>query len=340
MLRFLTIILIVCLFLPLALTGCSTPEGETTPTPSIDESETQTPASTVANNTHAPLSTPSATPTETPSGFEYGLRYKVQVIDVIDGDTIDVVLLDGSEERVRLLGIDSPEILASRNEPGEYDNITDLECLENWGIEAKHYVISIVEGNETEIEFDPKAGCRDTYDRLLAYVFYDSSDLNAELVKRGYARVYTEEDFSRESEYITYQKEASESYIGLWDCRVKITPKPTPSIPGIIDIFYIHEKTAGSERQNLNDEYIIFKNVGSMPVDMKGWELKDAIDNTYTFPDFVLQPGKKVTVHTGKGVDTETDLYWGSEDGVWNDGGDIVTLLDATGQIINSEKYD
>lgn len=342
-LRFLKVILLVSILLPISLAGCSSTEEEPIITQTINQSGTQTPApnpsetQTISPGTPTETTTPA--PDETPFEFKLGERYKVQVVDVIDGDTIDVVLPDGSEERVRLLGIDSPEVIASQNKMGEYDNITDLECLENWGIEAKRYVTSIVEGSEIELELDSKASLRDTYDRILAYVFYENYDLNAELIKNGYARVYTEEEFNMKSEYMAYQESADNTFTGLWDCRVKTTPEPEPSIPGIIDIFYIHEKTAGSERQNLNDEYIIFKNVGSIPVDMTGWKLKDAIDNTYTFPDFVIQPGKTFTVHTGKGENTQTDLYWGSEEGIWNDGGDIITLLDATGQIINSEKY-
>ncbi len=46
-----------------------------------------------------------------------------QVSNVVDGDTIDVVFADGSTDRVRILGVDTPETL-SANSPGEYGDIT------------------------------------------------------------------------------------------------------------------------------------------------------------------------------------------------------------------------
>ena len=50
-----------------------------------------------------------------------------QVSDVVDGDTIDVVFADGSTDRVRLLGVDTPETF-SPNSPGEYGDIADTAC--------------------------------------------------------------------------------------------------------------------------------------------------------------------------------------------------------------------
>ncbi len=65
--------------------------------------------------------------------LEYGVRYPVYVEYVVDGDTIDVILPNGTEERIRLLGIDCPETTPERNKLYEYDGITDLDCLAYWG---------------------------------------------------------------------------------------------------------------------------------------------------------------------------------------------------------------
>lgn len=53
--------------------------------------------------------TPSTTAAVTPFSPEFGVKYRVKVVDVIDGDTIDVILSDGSKERVRVLCVDTPE---------------------------------------------------------------------------------------------------------------------------------------------------------------------------------------------------------------------------------------
>jgi len=53
--------------------------------------------------------TPSPNTAVTPFSPEFGVKYRVKVVDVIDGDTIDVILSDGSKERVRMLCVDTPE---------------------------------------------------------------------------------------------------------------------------------------------------------------------------------------------------------------------------------------
>jgi len=104
----------------------NTPISTPALTPILIETPTPTPSPT-------PMPTPTPTPTPTltltPLTFEYGVKYKVKVLDVIDGYTIDVLLPDGSRERVRMLGVDTPEKNPEDNKPYEYDSITDLNYL-------------------------------------------------------------------------------------------------------------------------------------------------------------------------------------------------------------------
>lgn len=146
------------------------------------------------------------------------MKYEVEVVSVIDGDTIDVILPDGTQERVRMLCVDTPETTAENNKPYEYDSITDLDCLAEWGQEAKQFTKSWLEGKTVSIEFDETAGMRGYYGRLLAYVYVDGTDFTAELVKRGYARVYEEGECKKEAEYLKYQQSAMQSGTGLWSC--------------------------------------------------------------------------------------------------------------------------
>ncbi|MFP3909456.1 MAG: thermonuclease family protein [Halobacteriota archaeon] len=225
-----SLLVLILISLALLVAGCLE-EDELTTTPLESPMNEQTPTAS-PTATPTATSTPAvATPTPTavttttePAGtplprYEYGVEYKAQIIGVIDGDTVDVIVYpDKTEERVRLLGIDAPEPVAVRNTPGEYDNITDVYCLETWGKSAKEYLTSAVAGRICDIEFDRNAGFRDDYGRLLAYVDYNR-DVNAELVKLGLSRVYTEENFTRESEYLSYQVEAKEEGMGLWNCK-------------------------------------------------------------------------------------------------------------------------
>ncbi len=83
-------------------------------------------------------------------------------------------------------------------------------------------------------------------------------------------------------------------------------------------------------------EYVLIKNEGLVDVDMSGWQLKDEQNHVYTFPNgFILEAGASVKVHTGPGNDTNTDLYWGRRQAVWNNNGDTAYLYDAEGHLVD-----
>ncbi len=118
---------------------------------------------------------------------------------VVDGDTI--VLNNG--ERVRLIGVDTPETKHPRK-PVEY-----------YGKEASAFTKRMVEGKEVRLEYDWQK--RDKYDRLLAYVYLkDGTFLNAEIVKQGYGHAYTKFPFKYLEQFRQYEKEARENKRGLW----------------------------------------------------------------------------------------------------------------------------
>jgi micrococcal nuclease len=98
-----------------------------------------------------------------------------QVERVIDGDTIDVSI-DGREERVRMIGIDTPETKIPDQPP---------EC---WGPEAAALTEQLLPAGTTvrlERDLEP----RDDYGRLLAYVIRQADELvvNVELARQGAA---------------------------------------------------------------------------------------------------------------------------------------------------------
>lgn len=86
-------------------------------------------------------------------------------------------------------------------------------------------------------------------------------------------------------------------------------------------------------------EWVDLRNADVVAIQMTGWRLTDASGTTYTFPDFKLRPGASVRLHVARGVDTQTDLYWGRTGSVWNNDGDIAYLYDAAGTLIASYSY-
>ncbi|WP_316966711.1 lamin tail domain-containing protein [Candidatus Methanocrinis natronophilus] len=84
----------------------------------------------------------------------------------------------------------------------------------------------------------------------------------------------------------------------------------------------------------VDDEWVELANAGMLSQEFTFWTLIDEKNNTYSFPEgFVLDPGATVKVHTTLGNNTETDLFWGREDPVWDDG-EMATLIDANGEIV------
>ncbi|AIG98423.1 Intermediate filament tail domain protein [Archaeoglobus fulgidus DSM 8774] len=93
------------------------------------------------------------------------------------------------------------------------------------------------------------------------------------------------------------------------------------------------------EEKDEDKKYIVIKNVGTTTVNLKDWKLKDEAGNAYVFPNFTLEPGQAVTLHTGSGVDNETDLYWCSNKPVWDNSGDMAYLLNPEGGVVDSYEW-
>jgi hypothetical protein len=86
-------------------------------------------------------------------------------------------------------------------------------------------------------------------------------------------------------------------------------------------------------------EWVDITNHDVTAVQLAGWRLTDASGTTYEFPSFKLLPGATVRLHVARGVDTATDLYWGRTGSVWNNGGDVGYLYDATGALVSTFAY-
>ena len=119
-------------------------------------------------------------------------------VHVVDGDSLE---LDG--KRIRLLGIDSPEYyqFCYNAKHKKYD------C----GIEAKKYMESLIAGYQVRCEEESK----DIYDRSLSVCFAGDKNLNAEMVKAGWALSYREEG----EKYLSLEKQAKASKKGIWQGR-------------------------------------------------------------------------------------------------------------------------
>lgn len=128
------------------------------------------------------------------------IRLKVHVKRVVDGDT----LLLQTGERLRLIGIDTPESVKPDTPPEPFSH------------EASVFTKRLVEGRDVRLEFDRHR--EDQYGRTLAYVYVDDLLLNEEIVRQGFSRAETRfpfrSDFQRR--FVEAEKEARAAKRGIW----------------------------------------------------------------------------------------------------------------------------
>jgi competence protein ComEC len=114
-----------------------------------------------------------------------------------------------------------------------------------------------------------------------------------------------------------------------------VTPTPTPTTSPTMTPE--PDYTLAIAGLDLANEWVSVWNTGDAPVDLTGCTLSDAgSTHVYTFPSFTLAAGSTVTVHTGSGQNTGTDLFWGLGSSVWNNDGDTVTLKRPSGTVIST----
>ncbi|MES0371473.1 MAG: thermonuclease family protein [Mariprofundaceae bacterium] len=125
----------------------------------------------------------------------------VTVSKVYDGDTFKT----RSGEKVRLLGINTPEI-AHGGKPGQ-----------PFGKIAKHELKSLIQGKLVRLQFDREK--RDKYGRLLAHIYLrDGTWINAHMIERGLAHSYTfAPNFRHSSELLKKERTARNSKPGIWN---------------------------------------------------------------------------------------------------------------------------
>lgn len=121
-----------------------------------------------------------------------------KVVKISDGDTIVVLDKSKTQHRVRLFGIDAPEL------------------KQDYGRKAKDYLTALVATKLVKVVYFSK----DKYKRILGIVFLNGIDINAQMVKDGLAWAFVKYS----NRYIKEQEYAKENKIGLWSGKQIIAP--------------------------------------------------------------------------------------------------------------------
>jgi len=253
---------------------------------------------------------------------------QAQVTRVLNGDTIEVELFDGETQKVKYIGINTPEL---SGEPKCYAK------------EATAYNKTLVNDKTVWLEFDVQK--RDQYSRLLAYVYLDSNGnamVNSILLAQGYAQVAT---YPPNVKYVDrFQKleqETREDARRIWSKCKGLKPvqgndeAETQEVSAPVAITCIHFDASGNDHNNKNGEWVVLK--ANQDISLKDWTLSDQSDRRYRFPeDFSLQKGEKVRVYTGAADDPRKDtgcaedadyeLFWNANRAIWNNSGDVAYI--------------
>jgi micrococcal nuclease len=141
----------------------------------------------------------------------------VQVLRVIDGDTIAVVPSEvfpatndtGTEHTIRLLGIDTPELNKMSDKPAECGAQAALD----------HLAKLLRSGDQVTVLFDQRADQTDRYGRSLAYLqLADGADVALSMVLDGYAAAWYPRGEPEPERYLAYadaQQAAASSNAGV-----------------------------------------------------------------------------------------------------------------------------
>ena len=228
---------------------------------------------------------------------------------VIDGYTVEL----STKERVRLLGINTPE-------KGQY-----------LFKESTNYLKSLVENKTVFLEADKVD--KDKYNRSLRHIFVGNVFVNVELVRLGYAVAYIIPPNEKYSGQITaVEAWAREAGLGVWKVKIKDA--------FCIGIYEFRYNAAGNDNENLNGEYVVFRNSCNYTMNLDGWTLKDRDRNEYRFSNFTAEGKRTFSLHSGHGAGNETDLYWEKGRAVWNNDGDRLVLSDAESNVMVDYSYE
>lgn len=152
-----------------------------------------------------PTSTEQATPESPSTPVVVSASEAAEVVAVVDGDTIDVTTATGDTARVRLIGIDTPEI-GRDGDPGE--------C---YATEARDFLDELLYGRTVELQSDNTQADTDKYGRLLRHVVVDGRSAAVVALEAGTGHEYTyEAPYIGQLEHRDAEQVATNASAGLW----------------------------------------------------------------------------------------------------------------------------
>jgi hypothetical protein len=116
-------------------------------------------------------------------------------------------------------------------------------------------------------------------------------------------------------------------------------PAAVPSPVTIHEIFYNSPGSDRGSNASLDSEWVDLHNSSARPVTLTDWTLRDTARHIYVFGTYRLGPHADVRIHTGRGANTQANLYWRHSWYIWNNNGDHAALKNARGTVMSACSY-
>jgi endonuclease YncB( thermonuclease family) len=277
----------------------------------------QAPEFTETTTTSTTLPTGSTATTTTPTLPPEEERVVGIVEEVVDGDTLTVVI-DGTPTPVRLLGINAPE---------------RTEC---WGNEATAALSGLVLGRQVSLVAGDED--LDSFGRALRFVYVDDGTdvefINSILVEDGDALAIQNGNAFEES-LKAEEARAYQSGRGMWATFACGDDEGVTADRPVMRVQELNYDPEGPDDQALDQEYVTIVNEGYGRVAISGWVLRDeSSTNRLTFPRMTLEVGDSVTVVTGCDGGPADAIHWCSDTPVWSNEGDTAIVTDTLGNVV------
>ena len=229
---------------------------------------------------------------------------------VSDGDS-GVVVTEGSDVEVRLMGVNAPE---------------QDECHHQ---ESRDHLAGLIEGASIGLEMIST----DQFDRTLAYVWLDDLLVNEDLVRGGFAIATTapEDGDPHGESLIAAEEDAYTAGVGLWSVTAC---GPAGSMPEItIDSSESVFDPSGPDDEVLDEEWVSLTSTET--VDAGGWTIRDESSQHRCR----LAPGTLISEEDGLIVTSADECWDPGNSSVWNNGGDMILVLDDSGTVVARHRY-
>ncbi|MFT3994838.1 MAG: thermonuclease family protein [Dysgonomonas sp.] len=122
-----------------------------------------------------------------------------KIVKVQDGDTVTLLDNNNTQHKIRLHGIDAPET----GQP--------------YGNKSKEHLSGLIADKNVTVDVKGK----DQYKRILGVIYLGDTNINAEMIRSGYAWSYK---YSKDKYYIKLQEKAKEQKKGLWKDKNAVDP--------------------------------------------------------------------------------------------------------------------